>query len=256
MKNNIRKSFTQVPNELINNSQMSRDARFLFVYLCSKPDDWTFYTSKIETDLNCSKDSRIKYMKELIRSGWITTVQTKKPSGEWGSMEIELNPFPKFSDAVDPNHKKTDTVQNTTPKETATDNFGSGENLPHTNKDLKNNNNLFTNTETIVPVSNDILIYLNQKKPSKIPFQITKANLKDIEARIKEKFKMADFKKVIDYKVSQWKDDQKMKKYIRPETLFGSKFNGYLIESESNFGTKDDGSENFKYKPQEKAELL
>lgn len=256
MKNNIRKSFTQVPNELINDSSMSRDARFLFVYLCSKPDDWTFYTSKIETDLNCSKDSRIKYMKELIASGWITTEQTKKSNGEWGSMEIVLNPFPKKPDA-DPQPKKTDTVKTPTPQSSGAEIIGSGQSHPLNNTDEKTNIDLFTNTdEAVAPVSNDVLKYLNETKPSKTPFQMTRSNLKDIEARIKEKFKMSDFKKVIDFKVSQWKDDPKMKKYIRPETLFGSKFNGYLVESESGLNGKGDGSENFQYKPQEKAELL
>lgn len=91
MKNKIRKHFTQVPNHLINNPEISRDARFLFVYLCSKPDDWTFHNSKIEKDLGFSKNTRKKYFKELVDNGWITVTQTKKETGEWGSNEIELN---------------------------------------------------------------------------------------------------------------------------------------------------------------------
>ena len=49
-----------------------------------------------------------------------------------------------------------------------------------------------------------------------------------IRARFKEGFNSDDFKKVIDNKVAVWKDDQKMNRYLRPETLFGTKFESYL----------------------------
>lgn len=51
-----------------------------------------------------------------------------------------------------------------------------------------------------------------------------------IKARIKEGFTLNDFYTVIDKKVSQWKNDPKMSTYLRPETLFGTKFEGYLNE--------------------------
>jgi len=116
MENKIKKSFTQVPNGLINDNSISRDARFLFVYLCSKPENWVFRTSLIENDLNCSKDTRIKYMKELIDKGWITTYQVKKEGGAFGNVEIELNPYPNFSDAVKTRGGKTTPLNNTNDK--------------------------------------------------------------------------------------------------------------------------------------------
>ena len=42
---------------------------------------------------------------------------------------------------------------------------------------------------------------------------------------------MDDFKRVIDTKVKQWLNDDNMRKYLRPETLFGTKFEAYLNES-------------------------
>ena len=51
-----------------------------------------------------------------------------------------------------------------------------------------------------------------------------------IKARMKEGFTVDEFKKVIDIKVKQWCKDQKMKIYLRPETLFGTKFESYLNE--------------------------
>ena len=50
---------------------------------------------------------------------------------------------------------------------------------------------------------------------------------------------MEDFKKVIDIKVQEWGKNEKMNKYLRPETLFGTKFESYLNEKEE----KNAGSE-------------
>ena len=49
-----------------------------------------------------------------------------------------------------------------------------------------------------------------------------------IKSRLKEGFTLDDFKHVIEVKNQQWKDDEKMSVFIRPDTLFGTKFDGYL----------------------------
>jgi len=51
-----------------------------------------------------------------------------------------------------------------------------------------------------------------------------------IKSRWNEKFKLEDFKKVIEIKTSQWLKDAKYNSYLRPETLFGTKFESYLNE--------------------------
>lgn len=54
-----------------------------------------------------------------------------------------------------------------------------------------------------------------------------------ITARFNEnkKYTVADFKEVIDKKVKEWKGTE-MEKYLRPETLFGTKFESYLNQKE------------------------
>jgi len=54
---------------------------------------------------------------------------------------------------------------------------------------------------------------------------------KFIEARLRENFSVEDFKKVITKKFKDWGADEKMKIYLRPETLFGNKFESYLQET-------------------------
>lgn len=49
-----------------------------------------------------------------------------------------------------------------------------------------------------------------------------------IHAREQEGFTLDDFKAVIDKKAQEWAGDPKMSRYLRPETLFGPKFEGYL----------------------------
>jgi len=49
-----------------------------------------------------------------------------------------------------------------------------------------------------------------------------------IKARLNEGFTLEDFKTVINKKNAEWGKDQKMAQYLRPETLFGTKFEWYL----------------------------
>ena len=54
------------------------------------------------------------------------------------------------------------------------------------------------------------------------------ATRKHILARLREGFTVEECKEVIRKKSEEWGSDPKMAKYLRPETLFGSKFEGYL----------------------------
>ena len=48
-----------------------------------------------------------------------------------------------------------------------------------------------------------------------------------IKARLREGFTVDDFKTVINNKVKEWKGSE-WEKFLRPETLFGTKFESYL----------------------------
>lgn len=57
-----------------------------------------------------------------------------------------------------------------------------------------------------------------------------KSTRKLIRARWNDGFRLDDFKKVIDTKSRDWLKNKDMSKYLRPETLFGTKFETYLNE--------------------------
>lgn len=53
-----------------------------------------------------------------------------------------------------------------------------------------------------------------------------------IHARYREGFIFEEFKRVIDLKTAEWKSDPAWNKFLRPETLFGTKFESYLNQQE------------------------
>ena len=73
----------------------------------------------------------------------------------------------------------------------------------------------------------EVVEYLNQKTGKNFK-HTSKVTQRHIRARLAEGFTVSDFKQVIDKKCSDWLRDQKMKEYLRPETLFGTKFESYL----------------------------
>lgn len=78
----------------------------------------------------------------------------------------------------------------------------------------------------------EIIDYLNEKTGKKYSAK-SRVNQGHMSARLKEGFTVDDFKKVIDIKWFQWHDDPKMAKFLRPETLFGTKFDRYLNEDKA-----------------------
>lgn len=73
----------------------------------------------------------------------------------------------------------------------------------------------------------EIVDYLNQKTSTNYK-STAKPTQRLIRARWHEGYRLDDFKKVVDNKAFEWQGDSKMWKYMRPATLFGSKFDDYL----------------------------
>ena len=72
----------------------------------------------------------------------------------------------------------------------------------------------------------EIISYLNEKAGTKYRASGSKTQ-RLIKARFNDGFNDEDFKKVINIKVAEWSGTD-MAKYLRPETLFGTKFESYL----------------------------
>ncbi|MGX0437548.1 putative phage protein (TIGR02220 family) [Staphylococcus hominis] len=93
-------------------------------------------------------------------------------------------------------------------------------------------NTLSGNPTTHQPHYQPIINYLNEKTGKHYKHTTNKTQTV-IKARWNEGFTEDDFKKVIDNKVAEWKGTD-MEKFLRPETLFGTKFEGYLNQESNN----------------------
>lgn len=95
-------------------------------------------------------------------------------------------------------------------------------------------NNELNKTKNVKNEKNEknkyIVDYLNEKTGKDFKFT-TKKTQSLINARLKEGFTEDDFKRVIDNKCSEWLKDEKMNQYLRPDTLFGTKFESYLNQN-------------------------
>lgn len=102
-------------------------------------------------------------------------------------------------------------------------------------KETKGNKRKGSDPALPLPVDSDpgivqrIIDHLNATAGKR--YRLGDSTRKIIAARLNEGFTEADLRTVIEKKSAGWKDDDKMEKYLRPETLFqASKFDGYLNE--------------------------
>lgn len=94
---------------------------------------------------------------------------------------------------------------------------------------VQNNDKPLTNKEGMhIDVVIEIIDYLNSKTNRSYTSKAKDA-IRAINARLKEGHTIADFKKVIDIKTEKWLGNE-MEDYLRPITLFGTKFNSYINE--------------------------
>ncbi len=77
-----------------------------------------------------------------------------------------------------------------------------------------------------------VIDYLNKRVGSKYTYK-SKTTTGHIRARLNEGRTYPDFMQVINKKANEWLDDPQFNQYLRPATLFGSKFDGYLSQKTS-----------------------
>lgn len=97
-------------------------------------------------------------------------------------------------------------------------------------KECKKDINNIVEKESRPNMIKEIVDYLNQKTNKSFKSS-TKTTQKHINARLQEGYTLNDFKEVIDKKTKEWTGTE-MEKFLRPETLFGTKFEGYLNQSD------------------------
>ena len=183
-------------------------------------DRWDWDKRKVVSFLKESESNR--EITVLTEKRWtiITVLNYEKYQGK--SVEIEFTNVPTFAPTFAPtlctDFSPINTEENDIP---CTDSMHQ---LMHrsmytTKEYIKNNKEK--------DIVSEVVSFLNEKAGTKYKTTVQKTK-SHILARVKEGFTIDDFHSVIIAKVSEWNNDPKMSKYIRPETLFGTKFESYL----------------------------
>lgn len=81
---------------------------------------------------------------------------------------------------------------------------------------------------TLNETVDEVINYLNKKADKN--YRNSQYARRHINARLNEGYTIEDFNKVVDNKVADWKGNKEFDKFLRPQTLFGNKFESYLNE--------------------------
>lgn len=232
--------FTITNNQLIRDDRLSWKARGIFTYLWSMSDGWDFRVNEVSRHAKDGRDSLRAGLKELEEYGYLKRHYKQSNGGKLDGYEWILNDTPAAGKSAENSIESNEIPA--TGKPGVRDNR-QPDNPPLSNINLRNTNlsnikdkepsirtpSPLSGGDGLTSKTKEILDYLNQQAGTSYRAS-SKATQRFVHARLNENYTVEDFKKVIDIKVANWKDDPKMSKFLRPSTLFGTKFEGYLNE--------------------------
>lgn len=71
IKNHIREDYTMIPNKLIRQIGLNPLAKYIYSYLASMSDNWTFLTPALCKKLGMNEKTYVKYRNQLVHEGWL-----------------------------------------------------------------------------------------------------------------------------------------------------------------------------------------
>lgn len=259
-------NYTNTDNQLVRDANLSWKARGIFNYLWSQANEWQFYVNEIAKHSKKDGESALQSgLRELEKLGYLKRVNRQTKSGKFDGLEWILD------DTAGLNRQAENTVDGKIEKNTSkisgypsTEKTGGREDRQADNRPLRNNNNKKYQFKELTSINGsaradqsktrmqknnsnktdsnlckEVISYLNEKLGTKYK-PSSAINKRLIDARAKEGYSLDDFKQVIDNKCATWAHDPKMSKYLRPQTLFGTKFESYLNEKVPNMPTHTD----------------
>lgn len=231
-----RTNFTMISNVGLRDERLSYKAKGILAYMLSLPDDWVFYESELVKHSTDGKASVKSGLKELQETGYLTRKRRRDDKGHLkeAMWEISDEPMSDFPTLDKP------TLDKPTLDNQPLLNTDSTKDLlePSTDETKDNMSGKPDDVFASIPYK-EIVEHLNDKADRSYKHTTNKTK-QLIKTRFKEGFTLDDFKTVIDIKCNEWKEDKYWNKFLRPETLFGTKFEGYLNEEG---GKGDNGSE-------------
>lgn len=216
-------NFTITDNKLIKDERLSWKARGIFIYLWAMPDDWNFYVDEVVKHSKDGIRALQSGLSELEKYGYLKRTMYHA-EGHFGGMSWELSDTGDF-----PVKHKTCPTGNAVDNKTCPTGNVPLLNTNNTNKkeilNKKNTKDILSSSHSTA--AHEIVDYLNSKIGTHYR-ATTRKTQSLIKARMNEGFTVDDFKIVIDNKAAEWSKDERMSKYLRPQTLFGTNFESYL----------------------------
>lgn len=209
--------YTVMSNAHLKEKGMSLKAKGLLSLMLSLPDSWDYSIAGLCAICKENETAIKSTLSELKLFGYLVITKKKPNETASGRFEYEYNIYEKPQ------------VENQSVEKQGI------ENLPLENQAVENPAQLNTNLSSIkksnIKESNtekykSIIDRLNKKAGTNYRAS-SKATQSHINARLAEGYTLENFCSVIDKKCAEWKGTD-MEKYLRPETLFGSKFENYL----------------------------
>ena len=211
----------------------------------------SFYMSNkaLAKRLRCTPQTVIRCVRELEKLNYIkTTIVKDEKTGAVKGRKIELRPVPINTDARGDGNTD-DSTPITSVLKAPYHSCYEGGNTDDTQ--IEQYNKTINRTEEDIDKlsSSENVDSEPKQKSQKIPYEkiidylnrktnshyrpTSKATRRLIKARYNEGFTDIDFKSVIDKKCAEWLQDGNMVQYLRPETLFGTKFEAYLNQPDT-----------------------
>jgi len=224
IKINRRKNpFAQIDKGILQDRRLSYKARGIIGYLFSHEAGWQV---RVKDLVEGSEKDGIKAirsaMQELKKAGYSRLVPSFDENKQLTGKIWEVSEVPIYGKGTDI------TILATSPK-------SDGRETPTiTNKDIS--------------IYSPVINFLNEQTGSKFRAS-SKKTQSLINARTREGATIEDFQKVITHMAAKWRNDAKMAQYLRPETLFGTKFEGYLNDA-IRAGAKAESQESVELPPE------
>ena len=194
-------------------------------------DGWFYQThDTVESMTGLSRHKQDVAIDKLEKEGILHKRVRGIPAKRYFKLDYKAlaNKFVKNSQTSMQNISKLDCKKSATNKES---------NIKKVNKESNNKDTLSSSNEHDRIPYREIVEYLNEKTNSQYRPTAKKTQAL-IKARYNEGFNIDDFKIVIDVKTTEWYNNAKMSKFLRPETLFGTKFESYLNQKVVNDRTE------------------
>ena len=224
------KDFMAIHNNIFKDKTISLKAKGLLAFMMSVPPDWDYSLTGLAA---CNKDGLVSVrsaLQELEDNFYVKLTKVRNEKGQIVDMQYDVSDEPVFGNRIEEKpfleNPKADNPKTEKPL---------SENRTQLNTKELNTKELNTKIDIVpeqeqepIPYA-EIITYFNEVAGTHYLLR-GKEIKKFIKARWNDGFRLEDFKTVLDKKTAQWKNDSKMSKYLRFETLFSNKFESYLNE--------------------------